>query len=826
MRTHPLPVLAALLAAASLPVSAQTSALDAALAKPILAPNQPMVEAQVYTASRVRSMPSVSTAKQWDQVSEQLRRKVLDEVVLSGEGKRWSAAKTRVEWLDVIEANGYRVKKLRYEAIPGLWVPALLYEPAKLTGKVPVVLNVNGHEPTGASTPYIQVRCINLAKRGVLALNFEWYGQGQSKIDGLNHARTNQIDLTGTNGVGLHFLAQKRALDLLLALPNADPERVAVTGLSGGGWQTILLSALDTRVRLAVPVAGYSSYVTRTQFPDQDLGDSEQTPVDLAGIADYTTLTAMRAPRPTVIINNAYDNCCFRGDYANSPLIWAARPYFALYGAEDQLKFHINFDPGHNYGLDNRERFYRAVRDTFYGGRDAEFPVAEIPSDNEVRTADQLRVPMPDGNLDFHAIALKLAQGLPRATGQKKPLAEVVKAKNYAITAVPSGSDDAAGIPVKYWRLRMNEDWTVPAVELGSGASTVVLFGDQGRAALSAEARSLAASGKRVIAVDPFYFGESKPARRDYLFALLVSSIGDRPLGIQASQIAAIARWANGASVESVGPRTSMIARVAAALEPKAITGVTTHGEMLSAGDPIRLDMTVDKTPELFTFGLLESFDAKAPGWQPLFDGKTGAGWKTLSATGLPADSWTVENGTLTNVEGGWTDILTERSFRNFELEFEWKLQKGTNSGVKYLVFGSRPNPRGGIPKALGLELQLIDDERVADAKIARSHGTGALYLFQEPGKLPPLPMEQWHTARIVVDGRRVEHWLDGVKVLEADLESPELRRAMEKEARVDIPKPANLDDLKNNPGKKYPLSLTHHGGRAWYRNIQIRSRD
>jgi len=73
---------------------------------------------------------------------------------------------------------------------------------------------------------------------------------------------------------------------------------VAVSGLSGGGWQTIMISALDPRVTLTNPVAGYSSFVTRAQF-DRDLGDSEPRPADLATIADYTHLTALMAPRPS-----------------------------------------------------------------------------------------------------------------------------------------------------------------------------------------------------------------------------------------------------------------------------------------------------------------------------------------------------------------------------------------------------------------------------------------------------------------------------------------------------------------------------------------------
>jgi len=241
--------------------------------------------------------------------------------------------------------------------------------------------------------------------------------------------------------------------------------------------------------------------------------------------------------------------------------------------------------------------------------------------------------------------------------------------------------------------------------------------------------------------------------------------------------------------------------------------------------------MTVDRFPEFFTFGLLESWDIPgADQWQSLFDGKTSAGWRTLAGSQFPTGGWVVDDGTLKSVAAGKrADISTERSFRNFELMFDWMLAKGTNSGVKYLVFGMRPNPETGridpeVPKALGLELQLIDDERVVDAKVDPSHGTGALYLFAAPtAKLPPLPVEQWHTARIIVNSSNVEHWLDGVKVLDTDLESETLRKTMGTQAREDIPKLKNLDELKADSTKKYPLVITHHGGNAWFRNIQIR---
>ena len=159
-----------------------------------------------------------------------------------------------MKWFDAIEGGpGYRIRKLRYEAVPGLWIPALLYEPEKLSGKAPVMLAVNGHDGKGKAADYKQIRCINLAKRGMIVLNVEWFGMGQLRKPSYQHYRMNQLDLCGTSGVAPFFLAMTRGLDVLLALPNADAERVAVSGLSGGGWQTIFVSSLDPRVTLANP---------------------------------------------------------------------------------------------------------------------------------------------------------------------------------------------------------------------------------------------------------------------------------------------------------------------------------------------------------------------------------------------------------------------------------------------------------------------------------------------------------------------------------------------------------------------------------------------
>jgi dienelactone hydrolase len=584
--------------------------LETQLAQPILAPRQTLIETQIHLASRVKPMPPIADRAAWDRYVRDLRAQILENVVFRGEAAKWRDAATKVEWLDTVAATGYRVKKFRYEAIPGMWIPGLLYEPAQVSGRVPVIVNLNGHEGDGKANSYIQERCINLAKKGMLAFNYEWFGMGEMAASGYAHYRLNQIDFTGTSGIAPFFLAQKRLVDIALQHPNADPDRLGVTGLSGGGWQTIFLSSLDPRVKLAMPVAGYSSFVTRTQFPEMDLGDSEQTPVDLGRYADYTHLTAMVAPNPLQIANNARDNCCFRADYAQAPLMVAVRPIWEMYGESTRLRSHANFDAGHNYGLENREALYRFLAEFFHAGS-----AEEIPSAAEVRKPDELRVPLPAGNESFHSIALKLAAGLPKPGGDRAKLREIVRWTDYHATPHRVATETAGAVTITTTRLALDDTWTVPAIEFSraDSAGTTLVIADSGRSALANEVDDLLQQKQRVVAIDPFYFGESRMDTRDFLFALLVSSLGERPLGIQAGQVAAAARWLKQqygpVSVIAYGPRTSLIAQVAAAADPDAIAGLKLVRPMTSLHEVLERDLTTQDAPELFCFGLLEYFD-------------------------------------------------------------------------------------------------------------------------------------------------------------------------------------------------------------------------
>ncbi|MBE7559306.1 hypothetical protein HS125_10285 [bacterium] len=417
-----------------------------------------------------------------------------------------------------------------------------------------------------------------------------------------------------------------------MSLPNADPERLAVTGLSGGGWQTIILSSLDTRVKLSMPVAGYSGFRTRAR-QTWDLGDSEQAPVDLAMTADYTHLTCFLAPRPARLTYNAKDNCCcFKAEGA-ATLVEAASPVYQLLGAPERLRTHVNHDEGHNYGVDNRQTFYTMLRDFFYDGR-ADWNTTEIDSASEYKTPAELTVPVPEGNATFNSLARQLAQTLPRdATVPGEPaelaawqnrkreeLAQIVRWQDYEVKVVGSTPETAGPVAATWWRLATfdaDETWTLCAVEVAKGEAkrTVMLVADGGHAGATREVEELVNAGARVFVVDPLFIGESAFDWNPVRYSVHISSSGGRPMGIQASQLAAVARWvkkergAASLSLVSIGPRAGLAALVAAGLEPEAFAELETRGGMRTLQEIIEKDTSIDAEPTYFTFGLLEAFD-------------------------------------------------------------------------------------------------------------------------------------------------------------------------------------------------------------------------
>lgn len=197
--------------------------------------------------------------------------------------------------------------------------------------------------------------------------------------------------------------------------------------------------------------------------------------------------------------------------------------------------------------------------------------------------------------------------------------------------------------------------------------------------------------------------------------------------------------------------------------------------------------------------------------WRLLFDGKTTRGWRGFKQTGFPCKGWIVEDGCLKHcLNGGGGDIVTGETFDEFDLEFEWKLTPGSNSGVKYFVLEERKEP-------IGHEYQVIDDPAYGFDKAGNKHRTASFYDVLPPSVyLPPRPPGEFNSSRILVCGSHVEHWLNGVKVLEYELGSPAVMAAVRQ---------SKFKGVKGFGTKlKGHLLLQDHGGEVWFRNIRIRT--
>ena len=608
---------------------------EATVQQPVLGPEHALAELRRFFTPRIAEFTPVARAEDWPARATALREEILRKVVLRGRAAEWQQRPVRVEWLEERPGgpkHDYALQRLRYEAVPGLWIPAVLYRPTGMTGKLPVFLNVNGHDPVGKAADYKQTRCIQLAKRGVLVLNPEWLGMGQLRGPGYLHGEMNQLDLVGTSGLAPFYLAMSRGLDVLLELPEADRSRVGVSGLSGGGWQTIVLSALDSRVTLCNPVAGYSSLKTRL-VSLIDLGDSEQTPVDLATVADYTHLTALLAPRPALLTYNLTDNCCFQAREALPPLLATARPLYRQLGANRNLRYHINAEPGdHNFGLENREALYAMVGVHFFDGA-LDYPVRELPMESELKSQEELAVPLPVGNATFGSLAKSLAAELPQGrtwtsgaaacrdwqSEARRALGKLTRNRwgNDEVVAAPISRVELMGVTVRKWQVSVRDLPTLPLIELVPAQSEgcVVLVGDQGKAGLVKEVARWLGKNRRVCVCDPVFVGEGAQGTKNYLFELIAGSVGERPAGLQAAQIAAVARWrkivAADESLELVvqGPRLSLAGLMSAGLQPEVWNRVRLLDPLVSLHDVLEQNRRFEELPEAFCFGLLERFD-------------------------------------------------------------------------------------------------------------------------------------------------------------------------------------------------------------------------
>lgn len=199
-----------------------------------------------------------------------------------------------------------------------------------------------------------------------------------------------------------------------------------------------------------------------------------------------------------------------------------------------------------------------------------------------------------------------------------------------------------------------------------------------------------------------------------------------------------------------------------------------------------------------------------------LFDGRTLNGWYWEKGAAVSVPSWEARHGLLVTTPGHGKEVylLTREEFEDFDFQFEWRAEAAANSGVKYRIQMFGDSKRRLEP--VGLEYQITDDLANPDALSTPRHAAGALYDYVAPVKTKPAGPGVWHQGRIVVRGRQVEHWLDGERVVNVDLDSPEAEASFELSPRQ------SRHMLRRQEKRRSALALQIHDGVVEFRNLRV----
>ncbi len=246
--------------------------------------------------------------------------------------------------------DGYTVENVALEVLPGVYVSGSLYKPAKIKGKIPVILNPDGHWQKQRYRPDCQIRCAALARMGAMAFSYDLFAWGESLLQFPEAEHRRPLAMT------VQVLSGIRILDYLLAIKEADTTRVGVTGGSGGGTHTVLLAALDSRIQLSVPVVSMSSY-----FFGGCPCESGMPVHFCGGGTNNVEIGAMAAPKPQLVISDGGDWT----DHMPETDFPYLQKMYSYYGATANIEnVHLPNDK-HDYGLSKREPMYSFIAKHF-----------------------------------------------------------------------------------------------------------------------------------------------------------------------------------------------------------------------------------------------------------------------------------------------------------------------------------------------------------------------------------------------------------------------------------------------------------------------------
>lgn len=242
--------------------------------------------------------------------------------------------------------DGYTVENFAIETLPGIYVCGSIYKPAKIKGKCPVILNPNGHFGNGRYREDQQMRCATQARMGAISVSWDLFAWGESllQFDGTLHRLSAANTIQTLNAIGI--------LDYLLSLKEADATKVGITGGSGGGSMTMMMSAIDDRITVSIPVVMLSSH-----FVGGCPCESGMPAHLCGGRTNNAEIAAMFAPKPQLALTDGKD--------WSSSVLGLELPYlkkvYGFYGAEDNIE-NMHFPTeGHDYGPSKRMAMYSFI---------------------------------------------------------------------------------------------------------------------------------------------------------------------------------------------------------------------------------------------------------------------------------------------------------------------------------------------------------------------------------------------------------------------------------------------------------------------------------
>ena len=423
-----------------------------------------------------------------------------------------------------VQKEGYRIENVVYQGLPGELISANVYVPEALHGKAPSVVFYNGHWfPDSKARPDFQAFCINMAKFGFIVLNFETFGQGERGISRRDHRRAEGL-LIGVSEQGFAFYDTQVALEYLLTRPDVDPQRIGMTGASGGGFNAWMTAALDDRIKVAVPVVAtcdlYEQIMVR-QPRDLDPTDHCHYVPGMFQYANNHELLTMAAPKKILVVSATQDPS-FPVHGAREVAEYG-RQLYNSYGMKDRFSYYEDSVEAHGYQVKKREAAYGWFLHWFMDKGDAS-PVPEPATDVLPFDSPELRAFPKNQN---HAAGPAMIAAVKHVAADLPPVpASILLQPVLGTWPKPIPAKVRVGVSRMERILVPSErGLEVPSVLLrpsGKAKGLLVAVNDKGKEKVFADStvQGLVDDGWAVLALDPRGMGEMATSKNNWLFAV------------------------------------------------------------------------------------------------------------------------------------------------------------------------------------------------------------------------------------------------------------------------------------------------------------------